>query len=156
VLELISLLETLVILFVPLYQPVLKIVLGLPRVLGGRRLRARGEEVFHCELAQVSTGMGVRIGAEMINADPIAFSSPILIDLFSVQHSLLYLLISLYVVLYRLLDLSQSFCCVFSSLERLDVFKQDYTQSFGPIVLFQRGLTRFDRFVPEVGHYENL
>ncbi len=33
-LELISLLETLVILFVPFYQPVLGIVLGLPRVLG--------------------------------------------------------------------------------------------------------------------------
>ena len=79
-----SLLETLVILFVPLYQPVLGLVLGLPRILGGQRLRARGEEVFHCELARVSTGMGVRIGAELIIADPVAFGSPILINFFSV------------------------------------------------------------------------
>ncbi len=75
-----SLLETLVVLFVPLYQPVLGIVLGLPCVLGGRRLRVRGEEVFHCELARISTGMGVRIGAKMIIADPVAFGSPILIS----------------------------------------------------------------------------
>ena len=77
-------LETLVILFVPLYQPVLGFVLGLPRILGGQRLRARGEEVFHCEFARVSTGMGVRIRAEMIIADPVAFGSPIFISLFFV------------------------------------------------------------------------
>ncbi len=76
--------EELVILFVPLYQPVLGVVLGLSRVLGGRRLRARGEEVFHCELARVSTGMGLWIGAEMIIADPVAFGSPILINFFPV------------------------------------------------------------------------
>ena len=49
-------------------------------VLGGRRLRARGEEVFHCELARISTGMGVWIGAKMIIADPVALGSPILIN----------------------------------------------------------------------------
>jgi hypothetical protein len=84
VLELIILLEELVILFVPLYQPVLGLVLGLPRVLGGRRLRVRGEEVFHCEFARVSPGVGVWIGAEMVIADPVAFGSPILINFFLV------------------------------------------------------------------------
>jgi hypothetical protein len=43
VLELISLLGTLVVLLVPLYQPVLGIILRPPRVLGGQRLRFRGE-----------------------------------------------------------------------------------------------------------------
>jgi hypothetical protein len=84
VLELIGLLEALFVLFFPLYQPVLRVLLGLQRILGGRRLRARGEEVFHCELARVSPSMGVRIRAEMINADPVAFSSLILISFFSV------------------------------------------------------------------------
>ncbi len=79
-----SLLKTLFILFVPLYQPVLGLVLGLPRILGGQRLRARGEKVFHCEFTRVSTGMGVWIGAEMIIADPVAFGSPILINFFLV------------------------------------------------------------------------
>jgi hypothetical protein len=78
------LLETLFVLFVPLYQPVLGIVLRLPRVLGGRRLRARGKKVLHCELARVSPSLGVRIRAEMISADPVAFRSPILINFFSV------------------------------------------------------------------------
>ncbi len=79
-----GLLETLVILFVPFYQPVLGIFLWLLRVLGGRRLRAVGKKVLHCEFARISPSMGVRIRAEMINADPIAFSSPILINFISV------------------------------------------------------------------------
>ncbi len=49
------------VLSVPLYQPVFGFVLRLLRDLGGRRLRAGGEEVFHCELAWVSTGVSVRI-----------------------------------------------------------------------------------------------
>jgi hypothetical protein len=68
--ELIIFLETsfvfsVLVLSVPLYQPVLGFVLRLLRVLGGQRLRARGEEVFHCEFARVSTGVGVWIGAEL-------------------------------------------------------------------------------------------
>ena len=51
------------VLSVPLYQPILGFVLRLLRVLGGRRLRARGEKVFHCELARVSTGVSVWIWA---------------------------------------------------------------------------------------------
>ena len=82
--KLMSHLETLVILFVPLYQPVLGFVLGLLRVLGGRRLRARGEEVFHCEFARVSTGVGVWIGAELVIADPVSFGSPVLVNFFLV------------------------------------------------------------------------
>jgi hypothetical protein len=82
--ELIILWEELVILFVPLYQPVLGFVLGLLRVLGGRRLRARGEKVFHCEFARVSTGVGVWIGAEVVIADPVAFGSPVLNNFFLV------------------------------------------------------------------------
>jgi len=89
VLELIIFLETsfvfsVSVLSVPLYQPVLGFVLGLLRVLGGRRLRARGEEVFHCEFARVSTGVGVWIRAELVIADPVAFGSPVLINLFLV------------------------------------------------------------------------
>ncbi len=83
-LELIDLLEILVILLVPLDQPVLGIVLRLPRVLGGRKLRVRGKQVLHCEFARVSPSMGVHIRAEMINTDPVAFSSPILINFFFV------------------------------------------------------------------------
>ncbi len=70
---------------VPLYQPVLGFILRRLRVLGGRRLRARGEEVFHCEFARVSTGMGVWIGAELILTDPVSFISPVLISCFLVQ-----------------------------------------------------------------------
>ncbi len=70
---------------VPFYQPVLGFVLRLLCVLGGQRLGARGEEVFHCEFARVSTGMGVWIGAELIFADPVSFISPVLISCFLVQ-----------------------------------------------------------------------
>ena len=93
--ELIILWEELVILFVPLYQPVLGIVLRLPRVLGGRRLRVRGEQVLHCKFAWVSTSMGVRIRAEMINTDPVSFFSLVLINFFSVQRSLLDIIVDL-------------------------------------------------------------
>jgi hypothetical protein len=47
-------------------------------------LRARGEKVFHCEFARVSTGVGVWIGAEVVIADPVAFGSPVLINFFLV------------------------------------------------------------------------
>ncbi len=70
---------------VPFYQPVLGFVLRLLRVLGGQRLRARGEEVFHCEFARVSTGMGVWIGAGLVVADPVSFVGPVLISFFLVQ-----------------------------------------------------------------------
>jgi hypothetical protein len=87
--ELIILLETsigfsVLVLSVPLYQPVLGLVLRLLRVLGGQRLRARGEKVFHCEFARVSTGMGVRIGAKLVITDPVSFVSPVLISFFLV------------------------------------------------------------------------
>jgi hypothetical protein len=90
VLELIIFFETSVVfsvlvLSVPFYQPVLGFVLRLLRVLGGQRLRARGEEVFHCEFARVSTGVGVRIGAKMVITDPVSFVSPVLISFFLVQ-----------------------------------------------------------------------
>jgi hypothetical protein len=68
------------VLSVPLYQPVLGIVLRLLRVLGGQRLRARGEEVFHCEFARVSPGMGVWIGAKLVVTDPVSLVSPVLIS----------------------------------------------------------------------------
>ncbi len=76
--------ETLVVLSVhvlsvPLYQPILRFVLGLLRVLGGRRLRARGEKVFNRELARVSTGVSVWIGAELVFADPVTFGSPVFV-----------------------------------------------------------------------------
>ena len=51
------------VLSVPLYQPIFGFVFRLLRDLGGRRLRAGGEEVFHRELAWVSAGMSVRIWA---------------------------------------------------------------------------------------------
>jgi hypothetical protein len=95
VLELIGLLEVLVIFLVPLSQPVLVIVLRLPRVLGGRRLWVRMEQVLHCKFAWVSTSMGVRIRAEMINTDPVSFFSPVLINFFSVQRSLLDIIVDL-------------------------------------------------------------
>jgi hypothetical protein len=72
------------VLSVPLYQPVLGFVLRLLRVLGGRRLRARGEEVFHCEFVRVSPGMGVWIGAKLIITDPVSLVSPVLISFFLV------------------------------------------------------------------------
>ena len=72
------------VLSVPLYQPILRFVLRLLRVLGGRRLRARGEKVFHCELAGVSTGVSVWIWAELVVADPVSFGSPVLVNFFLV------------------------------------------------------------------------
>ncbi len=72
------------VLSVPLYQPVLRFVLGLLRVLGGQRLRERGEEVFHCKFTWVSTGVGVWIEAELVFTDPITFGSPIFISFFLV------------------------------------------------------------------------
>ena len=87
VLELTIFLKTLIVLSVPvlsvpLYQPIFRFVLRLLRVLGGRRLRARGEKVFHCELARVSTGMSVRVWAELVIADPVTLGSPILVNFF--------------------------------------------------------------------------
>jgi hypothetical protein len=73
------------VLSVPFYQPVLGFVLRLLRVLGGQRLWARGEEIFHCEFARVSTGMGVWIGAGLIVTDPVSLVSPVLISFFLVQ-----------------------------------------------------------------------
>ena len=70
---------------VPLYQPVLGFVLRLLCVLGGQRLRARGEEVFHCEFARVSAGMGVWIGAKLVFTDPVSLVGPVLISFFLVQ-----------------------------------------------------------------------
>ncbi len=56
-----SFLETLFVLVpvfsVPFNQPIFGFVLGLLCVLGGRRLRVGGEEVFHREFARVSTGV---------------------------------------------------------------------------------------------------
>ena len=73
------------VLSVPFYQPVLGFVLRLSGVLGGRRLRARGEEIFHCEFARVSTGMSVWIGAKLVVTDPVSLVSPVLISCFLVQ-----------------------------------------------------------------------
>ncbi len=70
---------------VPLYQPIFRFVLRLLRVLGGRRLRARGEEVFYCELTRVSTGMSVRIWAELVIADPVTLGSPVFVIFFLVE-----------------------------------------------------------------------
>jgi hypothetical protein len=83
-------LETLVVLAVhvfsvPLYKPILRFVLGLLHVSGGRRLRARGEKVFHRELARVSTGVSVWIWAEVVFADPVTFGSPIIVIFFFVE-----------------------------------------------------------------------
>ncbi len=67
------------VLSVPLYQPIFGFVLWLLRVLGGRRLRAGGEKVFHRELARVSTGVSVWVWAELVFADPVTFDSPVII-----------------------------------------------------------------------------
>jgi hypothetical protein len=67
------------VLSVPLYQPILRFVLRLLHVLGGRRLRAGGEKVFHREFARVSTGMSVWIWAELVIADPVTFGSPVFV-----------------------------------------------------------------------------
>jgi hypothetical protein len=88
-LELTIFLKTLIVfsvpvLSVPLYQPILGFVLRLLRVLGGRRLRARGEKVFHREFARVSTGMSVWIWAELVIADPVTFGSPVFVIFFLV------------------------------------------------------------------------
>ncbi len=81
-------LKTLIVCFVPvlsvsLDQPILGFVLRL-LVLGGRRLRARGEKVFHREFAWVSTGMSVWIWAELVIAGPVAFGSPVFVIFFLV------------------------------------------------------------------------
>ncbi len=72
------------VLSVPFYQPILGFVLRLLRVLGGRRLRAGGEKVFHRELARVSTGVSVWIWAELVFADPVTFGSPVFVIFFLV------------------------------------------------------------------------
>ncbi len=75
------------VLSVPLYQPVFGFVLGLVRDLGGRRLRAGGEEVFHCELAWVSTGVSVRVWALLVITDPVTLGSPVIFDFFFIEES---------------------------------------------------------------------
>jgi hypothetical protein len=72
---------------VPLYQPIFGFVLRLLRDLGGRRLRAGGEEVFPRELAWVSTGVSVRVWALLVITDPVAFGSPFFFDFFLVEES---------------------------------------------------------------------
>ncbi len=47
----------------------------------------RGEEVFHCEFARVSTGMGVWIGAKLVVTDPVPLVSPVLISFLLVQRA---------------------------------------------------------------------
>ncbi len=83
-----SFLETLIVLVpvlsVPLYQPIFRFVLRLLRVLGGRRLRAGGEKVFHREFARVSTGVSVWIWAKLVVADPVTFGSPVFVNFFLV------------------------------------------------------------------------
>ncbi len=87
-LELTVFLKTLIVLVpvlsVPLYQPIFGFVLRLLRVLGGRRLRAGGEEVFHREFARVSTGVSVWIWAKLVVADPVTFGSPVIVIFFLV------------------------------------------------------------------------
>ncbi len=73
------------VLSVPLYQPIFGCVLRLLHDLGGQRLRAGGEEVFHRELAWVSTGVSVRIWALLVITDPVAFGSPVFFDFFLVE-----------------------------------------------------------------------
>ncbi len=70
---------------VPFYQPIFGFVLRLLRDLGGRRLRAGGEEVFYRELAWVSTGMSVRIWALLVITDPVTLGSPVFFDFFLVE-----------------------------------------------------------------------
>ncbi len=75
------------VLSVPLYQPIFGFVLRLLRDLGGRRLRAGWEEVFHRELARVSTGVSVRVWALLVITDPVAFGSPVFFEFFLVEES---------------------------------------------------------------------
>ena len=75
------------VLSVPFYQPVFGFVLGLLCVLGGRRLRAGGEEVLYRELAWVSTGVSVRVWALLVITDPVTFCSPVVFDFFFVEES---------------------------------------------------------------------
>jgi hypothetical protein len=70
------------VLSVPFYQPVFGFVLGLVCDLGGRRLRAGGEEVLHCEFAWVSAGVSVRVWALLVITDPVTFGSPVVFDFF--------------------------------------------------------------------------
>ncbi len=70
---------------VPFYQPVFVFVLGLVRDLGGRRLRARGEEVLHREFAWVSSGVSVRVWALLVITDPVTFSGLVVFDFFFVE-----------------------------------------------------------------------
>jgi len=75
------------VLSVPFYQPVFGFVLRLVRDLGGRRLRAGGEEVLHREFAWVSTGVSVRVWALLVITDPVTFGSPVVFDFFLVEES---------------------------------------------------------------------
>jgi hypothetical protein len=75
------------VLSIPFYQPVFGILLRLVRDLGGRRLRAGGEEVLHCELAWVSSGVGVRVWALLVITDPVTFGSPVVFGFFFVEES---------------------------------------------------------------------
>ena len=75
------------VLSVPFYQPVFGIVLGLSGDLGCQRLRAGGEEVLHCELAWISTGVGVRVWALLVITDPVTFGSPVVFGFFFVEES---------------------------------------------------------------------
>ena len=75
------------VLSVPFYQPVFGFVLRLVRDLGGRRLRAGGEEVFHREFAWVSTGVSVRVWALLVITDPVTLGSPVIFDFFLVEES---------------------------------------------------------------------
>ncbi len=86
---------------VPFYQPIFGFILGLLRDLGGRRLSVGGEEVFHRELAWVSTSVGVRIWALLIITYPVTFGSPFFV-IFS-------------------LDLSSSFHLVAGGASRVEV-----------------------------------
>ncbi len=67
------------VLSVPLYQLIFGFVLRLIRVLGGRRLRAGGEEVFNREFAWVPTGMSVWVWALLVITDPVTFGSPVVV-----------------------------------------------------------------------------
>ena len=75
------------VLSVPFYQPVFGFVLGLVRDLGGRRLRAGGEEVLHREFAWVSTCVSVRVWALLVITDPVTFGSPVVFYFFSAKES---------------------------------------------------------------------
>ncbi len=73
------------VLSIPFYQPVFGFVLRLVRDLGGRRLRAGGEEVLHREFAWFSTGVGVRVWALLVITDPVTLGGPVVFDLFLVE-----------------------------------------------------------------------